>query len=539
MRQMNSISERGRFPDWPRRAPKYIAISGSFIILHAALAFGQSAKETAVCEGLAKLALPEATITRAEAFAPREYVLPGSSGGSEKAAHGMPTPFHPADTTNHVPFCRVAATLKPSGDSDIKIEVWLPLSGWNGKLLGLGNFGWAGNIMYGGLLIGLEGGYVSVSTDTGHDQSQGFGEFALGHPDKTIDYGYRAVHEMTLKAKALVKAFYGTAPSHSYWTGCSLGGQQGLIEAERFPEDYDGVIVGSPANPITNLNAAQIWPSLLINEDPSQYIPPMKYAMIHEAVLKACDEADGVRDGVIEDPTSCHFDPGILQCKREDNASCLTAPQVDFMRKLYAGPIDPRTGEKIYEPPARGSELSLPAFTGKNAMGVAVALFQYMVYQDPRWDWRTLNLDSGVAFGDKVLSTINLAANANLKPFFDRGGKLLMYHGWTDFSSPLESVDYYNAVRASVGTAEAANSIRLFAMPGMDHCMGGGGCDTFNKVAVIDRWVETGKAPERIVASKLSGDKTIRTHPLCAYPEVAKYSGTGDVNEAENFSCSK
>jgi feruloyl esterase len=451
----------------------------------------------------------------------------------------MSTPFTPSDTTNHTPFCRVAATLRPSGDSDIKIEVWLPLSGWNGKYLAVGNWGWAGSIMYDGLLMGLDGGYAVASTDTGHDNAQSMGQFALGHPDRVIDYGYRAVHQMTLDAKALVKAFYGVGPKHAYWTGCSLGGQQALTEAQRFPEDYDGIVAGSPASPIARLNAMQIWPSLLVNENRARSIPREKYSAIHDAVLKACDELDGVKDGIIEDPASCHFDPGSLLCKGEDTSSCLTAPQVDFLRLIYAGPINPRTGQKIYAAPAPGAEQAVVGVDGTSPMGAAVALFKYVVFQDPNWDWKTLDLDRDVDFADKVLSTVNLAANPNLKPFFDRGGKLLMYHGWLDFSSPVESIDYYNAVVKTVGMNEASSAIRLFTVPGMGHCLGGEGCDRFDKLGVLDLWVETGKAPDRIVASKSSDGKVIRTHPLCAYPAVAKYKGSGSTDDAANFVCSK
>jgi feruloyl esterase len=514
----------------------------------------QAGAPVASCESLSTVELPETTISMAQKVDPMGFKMAGGvqSGPGGPGGHNAPVgqggpgvrggpprePFQPTDTTNHSQFCRVAATLQPSGDSDIKIEVWLPRSGWNGKYLAVGNFGWAGSIMYNGLLMGLEGGYAVASTDTGHDNSLPMGQFALGHPDKVIDYGYRAVHEMTLVAKALVKAYYGTAPRHSYFTGCSLGGQQALTEAQRFPRDYDGIVAGSPASPIAHLNAFQIWPSLLVAQEPSRSIPREKSGLIREAVLKACDELDGVRDGIIEDPAKCHFDPGTLLCNGEDKPTCLTAPQVDFLRLMYAGPINPRTGQKIYAPLAPGAEQTAIGVNGTGPMGVAVALFKYLVFQDLNWDWKTLDLERDVDFADKVLSTVNLAMNPNLRPFFDHGGKLLMYHGWLDGSSPMESVDYYNAVLKTVGAGEAENSIRLFNVPGMGHCMGGEGCDTFDKLGALDQWAETGKAPDRIVASKLSAGKVIRTHPLCAYPMVAKYKGSGSPDDAENFVCS-
>jgi feruloyl esterase len=415
--------------------------------------------------------------------------------------------------------------------------MWLPISGWNGKFLGLGDFGWAGSIMYPGLLLGLEGGYAVASNDSGHDNSLPMGEFALGHPDKVIDYGYRAMHHMTLDGKALVKAFYGVAPKRSYFMGCSLGGQQALTEAQRFPDDYDGVVAGAPAAPIVRLNSYQIWPSIVVNKNPALAIPREKAGIIHDAVMKACDELDGVKDGIIENPAACHFDPAILQCAGGDAPGCLTAQQVEFMRILYAGPKNAK-GESIYIGTAFGNEDSMTGVSGQNAMGVAVALFKYLIFQDPNWDWRTLDVNRDIDFGEKVLSTVNPTSNPNLKPFFDHGGKLLMYHGWLDGQSPQVTIDYRNAVLKSVGS-QADGSFRLFTIPGMGHCSGGPGCDMFDKLGAIDRWVESGQAPERIVASKLVDGKAVRTHPLCAFPAIAKYTGKGSTDDAANFVCSR
>ncbi len=531
-------------------------------------ALGQSGKPV-TCEALAKLDLAEATITMAQVVRPMEFKLPAQTGGGPggQGAQGGPTgagaaggpgaaggqggppagggggmalaPYDPKDTTNHVSFCRVAATLKPSGDSNIKIEVWMPLQGWNGKMMGAGDFGWAGSIMYGGLLIGLEHGFTTVSTDTGHDNSQGNGAFALGHPDKMVDYGWRAAHLMTVNAKQFIKAFYGQAPKHAYWWGCSLGGQMGLTEIQRFPEDYDGAIIGAPASPIVELNAEQIWPSLVVAQDPARQLTRAKAAMLHQAVMDACDELDGAKDNELENPMACHFDPATLLCKGEDNDKCLTAAQVEFVQMLYQGPVNPQTGESLFPGAAPGTEANFGGYSATNAMGVATALFKYMIFQDPDWDWKTLDMVKDVAYGRAVLRTINEADNPNIKPFFDRGGKVLWYHGWMDGTNPMESVKYLNAVKKTVGEAVTNEHVRLFTMPGMGHCSGGSGCDVFDKLAEIDKWVETGRAPDRIVASKVSGGKVIRTHPLCAYPTVAKYKGTGSTDDAENFVCGK
>jgi feruloyl esterase len=386
-----------------------------------------------------------------------------------------------------------------------------------------------------GLLLGLENGYAVASNDSGHDSSQPNGAFVLGHPDKVIDYGYRAMHHMTLDGKALVKAFYGVAPKHSYFMGCSLGGQQALTEAQRFPEDYDGVVVGAPAAPIVRLNFYQIWPALLLNRNPAYAIPREKSGLIQDAVMKACDELDGVKDGIIENPLSCRFDPATLECAGAEDASCLSAQQVQYMRIMYAGPKTAK-GEAIAVGTAYGNEGTMKG--GQSPMGVATALFQYLIFQDPNWDWKTLDIDRDIDFGEKVLGTVNPTQNANLKPFFAHGGKLLMYHGWMDGHSPVERFQYRDAVVKTVGP-QAESSIRVFAVPGMGHCSGGPGCDMFGKLGTIDQWVETGNAPERIVASKLSGGKVIRTHPICAYPTVARYTGTGSTDDFANFACSK
>src|SRR5580704_4513381 len=445
--------------------------------------FAQQARTATSCAQLAKLDLPEATITVAAVVQPMAFKLPpttmgpggpgGPGGGPPGGGTGMAlAPFDPKDTTNHAPFCRVAAAFSPSSDSNIKIEVWMPLSGWNGKLLGAGNFGWGGSIMYGGLLLGLERGFAAVSTDTGHDDALPMGAFALGHPDKAIDYGYRAAHSMTVVAKVFIKAFYDESPKHSYWYGCSLGGQMGLTEIQRFPDDYDGAIIGAPANPIVDLNAYQIWPSLLVAEKPARQLSHSKAAMLHETVMNACDALDGAKDGELEDPTACHFDPTTLLCKGEDSDKCLTAPQVEFVQMLYAGPINPRSQERQFAAPVAGTEGNFGNYSANNVMGVAVALFKYMIFEDPNWDWKTLDLDKDVAYGRAVLRSINLADNPNLKPFFDRGGKLLMYHGWMDGASPMQSVNYMDAVKKTVGAAQTENSMRLFTVPGMGHCMG-------------------------------------------------------------------
>jgi feruloyl esterase len=428
-----------------------------------------------------------------------------AAGEFKAPPHGLD--FFPAfNLAGHVQqgtnpaFCRIAAALKPSADSEIRIEVWLPPSGWNGKFLGVGSFGWGGSIMYSGMLAGLGEGYAVANTDAGHQG--GNGEFVLRHPEKLIDYAYRAVHEMTVDAKAIIEAFYGAAPSRSYWVGCSLGGLEGLIEAKRYPTDYDGIVAGAPPNPIVGFNALQLWPSWLIAQDPSRFIPESKYAMVHQAVVKACGSAIGQADDLVDEPERCSFDPRSLQCHGADAPDCLTAHQVYLLRQTYAGPVDPHTRKTIFPGPARGAELEMFPFAGGPPMSVALDLFRYAAFQDPGWDSRSMDWDKEVAAATKKLGPL-MHVDSDLKPFFLRGGKLLLYIGWTDYHNPEQLIGYYRSLIERSGE-RSRDSVRLFTIPGMAHCAGGRGCDTFNKLGAIDDWVDRGKAPERIIASKIS-----------------------------------
>lgn len=433
-------------------------------------------------------------------------------------------------------FCRVAATLRPTADSDIKVEVWLPLSGWNGKFLGVGNFGWAGSLMPGGMLTGIEGGYAAASTDTGHDSSTPEGRggrFALGHPEKLIDYTYRADHLMTETAKAVIEAFYGTAPTRSYWVGCSLGGLEGLIEAKRYPADYDGIVVGAPPNPIVNFNAEQLWAGWLTNRDPGLQVPRAKFSMVHDAVLKACASPVGLQQGFVDEPDRCAFEPGQLLCKGAEGPDCLTVAQVRLVEQIYQGPVNPRTHRVIFPGPAKGSETGFSA-DGK-PFPVALDLFRYAAFQNPDWDWITMDWEKDIERATTAVGPL-LHVDADLAPYFARGGKLLLYIGWNDGHNPAELISYYADLMRNAGP-QGRGSARLFTVPGMGHCFGGPGCDTFDKLGVIDAWVDQGQAPDRVVASKVSDDRVVRTRPLCAYPSVTRYQGTGSMDDASSFAC--
>jgi len=487
-----------------------------------ALAAGRS------CPDLASLALPQTTISMAQPVAAGAFVAPdaGARGGGAQN-----------NTFKNLPaFCRVAATLAPTSDSDIKVEVWMPASGWNGKFLAVGNGGWAGSISYPAMSEALGRGYATSSTDTGH--SGAGGEFALGHPEKLIDYAWRSEHEMTVKAKAIIAAFYGEGPKLSYWNGCSAGGKQALKEAQRFPEDFNGIIAGAPASDWTGRASASLRVAQAIHKDEANDIPAAKYPIVHAAVLDACDALDGVKDGVIENPRGCTFDPKVLACKGTDTSSCLTKAQVETVRTIYAAANNPKSGRQItsLEP---GSELGWATWGGARPLGISADHFKYVVFQDPNWDYRTFNFDRDVVRAEQIdAGTVN-ALDPNLKPYFDRGGKLLQYHGWSDPQiSPGNSVQYYTRVAEKLGGPDKLQgSYRLFMVPGMGHCGGGEGPNRFDMISALEAWVEKGQAPDRIEASRQRDGKTDRTRPLCPYPQVATYKGTGSTDDAANFVC--
>ena len=491
-----------------------------------ALSIGLAAEASAAsCESLASLSLPETTITMAQVVAPGAFAAPG---GAESPG---------ANAFAKLPsFCRVAATLKPTSDSDIKVEVWLP-SGWNGKLQAVGNGGWAGAISYPAMAEALARGYATASTDTGH--VGGRGTFALGHPEKFIDFAYRSEHEMTVKAKAIVAAFYGNAPKYSYWNGCSTGGRQGLAEAQRYPDDFDGIIAGAQANPRTRLGAWHLTIGSAVLKDAAAFIPASKYPVIHRAVLAACDAADGLKDGLLNDPPRCHFDPAMLTCKGADGPDCLTPRQVEAA-KIIMSPVKTSRGEEIFPGYAPGTELGWGALLGgPEPTAVTLDHYKYVVFKDPNWDWRTFDLERDLAIAEKVdKGTIN-AIDPHLTPFTSRGGKLLMYHGWTDqMVGPGTSITYYDSViKALGGPSKTMASVRLFMVPGMGHCRGGEGPNTFDMVAALEQWVEQGKAPDHILASHATNGVVDRTRPLCPYPQLATYKGSGSVDEAASFTC--
>jgi feruloyl esterase len=495
----------------------------------AAAAFTTQAS-AATCADLAKLSLPETKITTAE------------SVSGNFAAPGMPQPLKvPA-------ICRVAGVVSPA----IKFEVWLPeAAAWNGRLQSVGGGGLAGIISYPALALAVNAGYASASTDTGHEATAADAGW-VDDRQRVIDYGYRAIHEMTLKAKAVIDAYYGKSPQYSYFNGCSTGGRQGLMEAQRFPNDYDGIISGAPVNTFTRLHIGQLWTTHATLGEPGSVLTRDDFAMITKAVLAQCDAADGVTDGILTDPRTCGFKPQSLACSSAKTESCLQPGQVKALEMIYQGARNPRTGVQIYPGLERGGEAPQPGnpgwgmlMNGKDPFVIDTAVLGGMAFRNPKWDWRTFDFDKDVAIVDAKLFGVLNAIDPDLRDFKAHGGKLVIYHGWSDPGvMPQRTVDFYQemidfATKAQGvdGRAYTSEYARLFMIPGMGHCRGGNGPDDADWMGAISNWVEHGKAPEVITARKMQDGKVTMTRPLCPHPQAARYKGKGDTNDAANFEC--
>lgn len=512
------------------------AVCFATLLLAASCAFAQQS-----CESLTSLKIPNATITSATAIdPPPDLVIPLP-----------PSPIGPASKLSIAQrFCRVIAFSSPTNDSHIAFEVWLPTTDrWNGKFEAVGNGGFIGQISYTALAAQLNRGYATASTDTGH-ASGNDESWALGHPEKLIDWSYRAVHEMTVDSKLIVQAFYGKPAKLSYWNGCSTGGKQGLTEAQRYPNDFDGIVAGAPANYITHLQAGGVytsWVRLKDGEGGAEFIPASKFPYLHKAALAACDAKDGVVDGVIADPRRCHFDPKVIECHGADEPGCLTSAQVHTAQLIYAG-AKYKDGKQIFPGYEPGSELLwagglTPAAAIPVSNSIGVGFFRFMVFANPDWDFRSFDADRDTRIADEKVSSIVNAIDPNLKAFEQHGGKLIMYHGWADQAiQPENSVNYYESVVATMGGQQKTEEfMRLFMVPGMTHCRGGDGANDFDALTALERWREENAAPQKIIATHSTGgaiDKTIdNSRPLCPYPQAAIYKGSGNTTDAANFVC--
>jgi feruloyl esterase len=475
------------------------------------------------CESLSKSIFPGVAILQATAVPAGKFTPPAQNTPVDVPA-----------------FCRAAGKAWP----DIHFEIWLPAE-WNHKLLAVGNGGLAGSINFRQMIEPLQRGYATSSTDTGHEARNNDASWALGHMERVIDFAHRAVHVMAQADKAIIESFYGSRPAHAYFSGCSQGGQEALMLAQRYPEDFDGIIAGDPANFWTHNQISHLWVTTVTQGD--SYIPADKVPALAAAVNEACDALDGIKDGVLNDPRRCHFDPSVLLCRGNDEPTCLTAAQVEAVNKLHEGP-----GEQIYPGLLPGGEAgpggwanwitgSKPGASGHANLGLP--FFKYFVFEDPDWDYHlfkfenTAGFDTDVQFLDDKLASIFNATNPDLRAFQANGGKLIQYHGWSDPDiTPLNSINYYESVLNA--TPGASDFYRLFMVPGMQHCTGGPGTAKFDMVTALEQWAEKNVAPEKIIAAHVGANGAVdRTRPLCPYPQEAQWNGTGSTDDAGNFVC--
>lgn len=480
------------------------------------------------CADLSALELPSTTITLAEVVPAGAFVPP--------VERQLPPTTPPPSYDQLPPFCRVAATVSPVTDSEIRFEVWMPAEGWNGKFVGTGNGGLSGEIFYFSMAGPLERGYAVANTDTGHRGGGADASFAVGHPEKMVDYAWRAVHEMTVKSKDIVTAHYGTPVRLSYWTGCSSGGRQGLVEAQRFPADYDAIAAAAPANDFLPLLAY----GLMVQEtltDPSGGLSPPKVLLLKEAALDACDAADGVTDRVVGRPGACDFDPAGLGCETSASSGCLSESEIEAARRIYGGVKSSTTGEQIFPGPEPTSEPEWLAYR-PGVFPIGVNYFRDLVFRDPAWDPSTFDFDADLSRALELDGAKLAATDPDLSEFVERGGKLLLWHGGSDGLIPLDStIHYYERVLERMGEAAVEDTVRLFLAPGVGHCSGGEGTYQWDPLAELEKWVEQQSTPQRIVASRPLQGGAERTRPLCPYPQVARYTGSGSTDDAESFVC--
>jgi pimeloyl-ACP methyl ester carboxylesterase len=523
----------------------FLAAASVAVLLSAAMSAPASAGS---CEALKNIRLSNTVIT--------ESVRVGAGSFKDPTV-----PWPKEDLPER---CQVKGIIRPTPDSKIAFEVWMPMSGWNGKLQGAGNGGFGGAINYqSGLVEALQRGYAAVSTDTGHVGNSDDARWAIGHPEKVIDFGYRAIHLMTVNAKAITKAFYGKNPHHAYFSSCSNGGRQALMLAQRYPEDYDGIVAGAPANDFTGLMLDFIWNERSMMR-PGAFIPADRAPAIQAAVNEQC----GARDGIVGLPQECKFDPSKLLCSKGESAGCLTGPQIQSLRDIYQG-MHSRDGRVSFPGFTPGAEVggwdkwifgerigdSNQARFGWNFMSA-------MVKADPHWQVDGFDFDrEGRAAIDKLAPLLN-ATDPDMGRFAARGGKLIMFHGWADPAvPPLHTVRYFESIGVKMGAAQRKQFVRLFMVPGMQHCLGGPGPSSFGGIAAakqppdpetdvsaaVERWVEQGIAPETVIAVKpkdaLAGafgspkGGVERTSLLCAYPKQARWRGSGSAADAKNFEC--
>ena len=489
------------------------------------------------CESLASLKIKDGKIDSASIVEAGQFKPPAA--GFMMGGPGGINPFQ-----NTPAFCRVTATLTPTSDSDIKIEVWMPKDNWNGKLVGVGNGVWAGTIGHSAMAEPVSKGYAAVATDTGHSGSGMDVKWAVGHKEKLVDFGHRAVHEMTVKAKDILAEYYGKKEDKSFWVSCSTGGRQGLMAAYRYPDDFDGISSMAPANPMVGLMIGSLWSGYAALRDDDHKLTPAQLMLSNKAYIDKCDKVDGVLDWIASWPEMCSYSPEILECSDDKTEGCLTAAQVEALEDIYGGVKNPRTGEPVFSGFTPGSEQMLVMLAGgPEPFGGATSYFRDLVFGDPAWDFKSFDYDKDLEASYKAGSDILDVPADGLSKFINGGGKLLLSHGWADgLIPPQNTITFYKTMIADMDRDKYADSVRLFLIPGMGHCSGGNGPSVVDMLSVIDTWVTEGKSPGKIIASTPAGNpmnpnQKQMSRPLCPYPEVAVYKGSGSTDDAANFEC--
>jgi feruloyl esterase len=432
--------------------------------------------------------------------------------------------------------CSVRVFTPTSSDSGVTSEIWLPdAAGWNGKLLDTGNGGYSSALSYRQMAEALQRGFAVGGSDTGHE-GDGLA-FGTGHPEKIRDWAYRSTHVLAEDAKAVIAAFYGKGPAHAYFAGCSTGGQQALSEAQRYPQDFDGIVAGDPGNDRILLNADFMESWLVTHPADGPSFPAAKLPMLSKAVLAACDKQDGLADGIIGDPRKCSFDPHALLCKASaDTASCFTDSEVRMVQALYDGPQRKADGTRMFPGWSRGSEAGWGSYLISPAKPVRLEFWSEWVFGEGGFDVRTFNAPVAVAKARAKFPYVE-AIDPDLRAFQQRGGKLLLYQGWADAVVPPEdTISYYERVKQLLG-AKTEVSVRLFMVPGMGHCAGGPGATTFDAVGALDKWVTGTVNPESIPAAHEADGRPLFERPLCAYPKSAQWDGKSDPAKASSFRC--
>ena len=497
------------------------------------------------CGSLRSLRLEDTTIANAEPVTSGSLVV----SDSRPPITGLPA------------FCRVTGILRPTSDSAIRFEVWLPEHDWNGGFVGAGNGGFAGTIGYDELANYLKRNFAVAGSDAGHQAEATDASWAYQQPEKVKDFGWRAVHLTRLRAAEIITTYYGKHDEKAYFDSCSDGGREALMEAQRFPDDYNGILAGAPANAWSTMLGAAVYAIQARQPEPSAYFSDLKLRAIQNASLDACDALDGVKDGIINDPSQCHFDPQVLLCKREETLDCLTPPQIGALKSIYNGATN-RQGKIEFPGFTPGDEIGWGQWiigqdpTGASGLRYVENYFRYIVTGDPKWNVLTADPADSLRQSRKKAAADLDSNNPDLSKFAANGGKLILYHGWNDQAiSPWNTVNYYKSVQQQIGTAKVDSFLRLYMAPGVEHCAGGPGPSSFgqfglptakgSKYGLFDSlvdWVEKGSPDEEIFATKYAPDeggavKVVMTRPLCAYPQVVKYSGSGDTNDAASFTC--